>query len=107
MIRVIDGKRYDTDKAELIFSWDNGRGCGDFRQREKSLFRTSKGAWFIYHSGGPMTDMSVAVGDGMGGSEDIEPVDADDAYGFLEAHSDDRDALRMIDEHFADRVEDA
>jgi len=107
MRKVIDGKRYDTEAAELIYVWNNGR-YGDFRFRSKSLYRTRNGAWFFYHAGGPVTDMAVSVGNnGYGGSETIEPIDDDDAYGFLQAHSDDSDAEELIDQYFADRVSGA
>ena len=108
MIKVIDGKRYNTETAEIVFTHTNGCYADDFRFRRKQLFRAPKGAWFIHHYGGAMTDMAVSVGNnGRGGSEDIEPVSDDDAYGFLEAHSDDSEAAAAIDKYFADRVEEA
>lgn len=108
MIKVIDGKRYNTDTAEHVFSRDNGQLCTDFRHRSKDLYRTSKGAWFIHHVGGPLTDMAVSVGNGhTGGSQRIEPVCDEDAYGFLEKHSDDTQAREAIEKYFADQVEDA
>lgn len=108
MIKVIDGKRYNTDTAESIHEYSNGHFTSDFRFRTKDLMRTTKGAWFIHHVGGAMSDMSVGVGsNGRGGSEDIEPVSDDDAYGFLEAHSGEAGAEAAIDKHFADRVQDA
>lgn len=108
MIKVIDGKRYNTDTAECVFSHWNGYSRSDFKFRTKKLYRTKNGTWFMHHEGGAMSDMAVNVGNnGRGGSEDIEPVSPDDAYGFLEAHSDDSDALEAITLHFADRVQDA
>lgn len=108
MIKIIDGKRYNTETAELLYCHDNGHYANDFRCRTKMLYRTSSGAFFIHHEGGAMTDMAVSVGNnGTGGSENIEAVIADDAYGFLQAHSDDSDAQESIDQYFADRVVDA
>ena len=108
MIIVINGKRYNTETAELVFAYWNGVGHNDFRYRTKKLYRTKNGAWFIHHDGGAMTDMAVSVGsDSRGGSEDIEPVSDDDAYGFLEAHSDELEAREAIEQLFADRVADA
>lgn len=108
MIKVIDGKRYNTDTAQLVYEYDNGRLTSDFSYRSKGLYRTKNGAWFIHHFGGAMTDMAVPVGNnGMGASADIEPVDDDDAFGFLQAHSNERDALEAIDKYFADRIQDA
>tara|TARA_R100001086_G_scaffold94573_1_gene47092 strand:+ start:194 stop:520 length:327 start_codon:yes stop_codon:yes gene_type:complete len=108
MIKVFDGKRYDTDNADAVFAYSNGAYQGDFKLRTKTLYRTKKGAWFIHHVGGPLTDMAVSVaGGGRGWGEKIEPVDDDDAYHFLEAHSDDSEALEVIEQHFPERVEDA
>lgn len=108
MIKVIDGKRYNTETAELVFEYSNGLPLSDFRYRSKVLYCTAKGNWFIHHVGGAMTDMAVSVGNnGRGGSEDIEPVDAEDAFGFLQAHSDDQQALEGIEKYFAFRVEEA
>lgn len=108
MIKIIDGKRYNTETAELVFEYANGHNCGDFQYRSKDLYRTKGGAWFIHHFGGAMTDMSVPCGNnGRGGSSDIEPVSDTDALGFLEAHSDDNAALAAIEKYFADDVVDA
>ena len=62
----------------------------------------------MHHVGGAMSDMAVSVGNNAtGGSPAIEPVTADDAYGFLEAHSDDDEALAAMEQYFADRITDA
>lgn len=108
MIRVIDGKRYNTETAELVYEHWNGVPRNDFKFRSKDLYRTKNGAWFIHHNGGALTDMAVSLGSGgRGGSQSIEVVDDDDAYGFLEAHSYDSTALAVIERFFADRVVDA
>ena len=108
MIKVIDGKRYNTETAEKVFGYWNGCSASDFSYRTKTLYRTKNGAWFLHHKGGARTDMAVSVGNnGTGGSEDIEPVNGDDAFGFLQAHSDAKEAVVAIDKHFADRVQDA
>lgn len=103
MRRVIDGKRYDTETAQEVHAWDNGRYQSDFRYRAKSLFRTAKGAWFIYHEGGAMTDMARTVGDASAAGADIEPVTDRDALAFLESHGGE-EAIELV---FADQVADA
>lgn len=107
MIQVIDGKRYNTEKAAKVFCYWNGYSTSDFHYRTKTLYLTQSGNWFIHHRGGALSDMSVSVGNGRGGSESIEPVSSDDAYGFLEANSDDSDALAAIEKHFASKIVDA
>ena len=107
-MKIIDGKRYNTTSSEHVYHRDNGRGTSDFRYRSKDLYRTKNGAWFMRHAGGPMTDMAISVGtNSFGGSADIEAVSADDAYGFLQAHSTDDQAQTMIARYFSDRVIDA
>ncbi len=108
MIQIIDGKRFSTDIATQVFEHENGHFVSDFKYRSKTLYQTKNGAWFIHHVGGAMSDMSVSVGNnGRGGSECIEAIDADDAYSFLEAHSDDSKALEAMDRYFADKITDA
>jgi hypothetical protein len=104
MIAIIDGKRYDTDKAELIFQYWNGKPTNDFKYRTKTLYRTKLGSWFLHHYGGPLTDMGV---DG-GYSESIEPMtDIDQVYNFLERSSSEPEALKAIETYFPDRIVDA
>lgn len=103
MIKVIDGKRYNTDTAEEIHNWSYGF-TGDFDYRSKTLYRTQKGAWFIHHEGGAMTDMSVKTGNNsVGGSESIEPISEEEAFDFLQEY----DGVDAIEEYFHDRVSDA
>jgi hypothetical protein len=103
MIEIIDGKRYDTEKAELIFQYWNGKPRSDFKHRYKTLYRTKLGSWFIHHKGGALTDMG-----GDGGSESIEPMtDIDQVYNFLERSSSDPEALKAIETYFPDRIVDA
>lgn len=107
MQRIIEGKKYDTKTAQLVYGWTNDYPYSDFRTREKTLYRTEKGAWFIHHEGGAMTDMAVSCGNNVRGSESIEAITEEDAYGFLEAHSEDTEAAEAIQEYFADRIIDA
>ena len=104
MRSIIDGKRYDTDTATLIHEWDNRQPRTDFRRRDKDLYRTQGGAWFIHHYGGPMTDCARPAGDGsVTGGASIEPISEDDAYAFLESH----DGEHAIETFFPGRFVDA
>jgi len=107
MIKIINGRRYNTDTATSVFFRDNGHFVADFSHRSKQLFRTKNGVWFIHHQGGAMSDMAQYYGKNLGGSESIEPIDDEDAFGFLQSHSDDDDAQAAIVTYFADRVIDA
>lgn len=107
MVKVINGKRYNTDTAEEIYCHGNGRSYRDFGYRYKTLYRTKSGAWFLHHEGGAMTDMATRCGNSYSGGADIEAISEDDAYKFLEAHSDSDKAAKAISERFGDRVTDA
>ena len=104
MKKIIDGKTYDTEKAELIKSWENGFFVGDLKYRSKDLYRTKKGNWFIYHAGGAMTDMSKSAGNNSySGSTKIEPVSEDDAFKFLCSH----EGTEEAEEYFSEKIEEA
>lgn len=108
MIKVIEGKRYNTAKANKIFCHWNGYYSSDFHHRSKTLYLTQNGVWFLHHQGGALSDMAVSVGNnGTGGSESIEPVGPVDVRAFLEAHSDESDALAALEKYFADSIADA
>lgn len=83
MRAIIEGKRYDSDKAEQIASHCWGHP-GDVEHIDESLYRASKGNWFLAGRGGPKTKYArpVAGGD-MSGSSDIIPLPEDDAYEWL------------------------
>jgi len=103
MKAVVNGKRYDTDHAELIAQSWNGLGYSDFRNRSTELYRTPKlGKWFRVDSGGPLTDMVVGYGDGIGGSSRLTPITPDQALELLEELGE----VDAIDQYFGDRVQD-
>lgn len=104
MKSIINGKRYDTETATLVHDWDNGRSSSDFGHRSKTLYRTKRGAWFLLHEGGASTDMARSCGNNSyTGSSSIEPISEEDARGFLESHG----GTKAMEEHFADKIEDA
>lgn len=104
MKSIINGKRYDTATATLAHSWDNGHYTSDFKYRSKDLYRTPRGAWFIHHEGGAMTDMAERCdSNSYCGGSSIEPVSDDDARAFLESHG----GTKALETHFADAIEDA
>jgi hypothetical protein len=103
MKQVIGNKLYDTETATLLHEWDNGHFTTDFRFRAKMLYRTGKGALFIHHEGGAMTDMARSCGNSVGAGEEIEPVSVEDAIAFLASHG----GEDVITEYFADQVEEA
>jgi hypothetical protein len=103
-MRQIIGRRvYDTETATLLHMWTNEHFTTDLRWRAKCLYRTPKGALFIHHQGGPMTDLARQSDGRMTGGEQIEPVSAEDAVAFLTLH----DGANVVARHFANYVDEA
>jgi len=46
MKKIVDGKVYNTETAELIAN--EGVSLHDFYKTSESLYRTTKGAWFLH-----------------------------------------------------------
>ena len=103
MKRIINGKVYDTDTADCIASWDNGRYDLDFKQCEESLYRTKNGAWFLVGSGGPMSKYAHPAGNMTSGGEGLEPISAEEARQWLE----EKDFTPELEQYFSDQLEEA
>ena len=63
MKKVINGKMYNTETADLLATWDNGR-WGNFDVLEEKLFRKRNGEFFLYGYGGPKSVYAQPDGDG-------------------------------------------
>lgn len=87
MKQVIDGKLYNTETAEEICKYDNGRGTGDFSYVREALCRTKKGRFFLAGEGGAMTKYGESCGNNRRceGSR-IFALDIEDAKEWLEEH---------------------
>ena len=59
--RIIDGKLYDTDKAECVASYDYDL-ANDLYYIIESLYIKKTGEWFFYGEGGPGTEYGVPCG---------------------------------------------
>ena len=92
MKKIIDGKLYDTAKAECIGSYDSGGSCSDFQHFEEALYKTPNGAYFISGSGGPMTGYARSAGqNSWTGGEDIRALTREEAFEWAESHLDSDD----------------
>lgn len=103
MKRIIDGKRYNTETAEEIASYETDLGRGNFRHYTESICKTKSGNWFLAGEGGPMTKYSQPCGDMTGGGEDIIPLSSDEAQRWLESHNE----TAALEAHFSDKIKDA
>lgn len=87
MKKVINGKLYNTETAELIDDYSSGLNNRDFRNITEELYRKKNGEFFLYGYGGAMTKYRERCGDMWGSGENIIPITEAEAKEWLEAHS--------------------
>jgi hypothetical protein len=104
MKKVIDGKIYNTETAELLHNWDNGHYGNDFRSCEESLYKTKKGAYFLHGEGGPMSKYAKSCGNNsVCGGASITPITEKEVLAWLEEH----DGSDVLESLFPDQIEEA
>ena len=103
MKAVIDGKRYDTERATLVAEATGPYNRGDFHWWSEELYLTAKGMWFLAGEGGAMSSYAEKVPGGMGGGQAIRPLTAFEARRWLEEQGE----MTALEEHFAEELEDA
>lgn len=104
MKKIVEGKRYDTTRAEEIASWGNHYYVGDFHHCEETLYRTKGGAFFLHGEGGPLSGYAEACGNNSWCSgSDIRPLTPQEAFRLCEEH----DQIDAMEKHFADLLTDA
>ena len=86
MKKIIEGKRYDTDTATLIASYNNGLGGGDFNHVYEKMYITRKGQWFMEYKGGPLSKYANSCGTTTYGDNDLTLMSSDEAYEWLNQH---------------------
>lgn len=103
MKKVINGKAFSTEKAELLHSYGFSNH-GDFNYWWEALYVTPKGAYFIYGEGGASSKYGKQVEQNTwSGGADITPVSKEEAIKWLEEH----EGADVILEHFSGDVEEA
>jgi len=102
MKKTINGKRYDTEKAELIAEFSRSNPS-DFNYVSEKLYRTKIGNWFIAGEGGANSKYAKLSGNSSWGSSDITAITNSEALEWLQEH-DENDA---IDKYFAGEIEEA
>ena len=103
MKRVIDGKRYDTERAQEIGSWWNGYGNNDFKYCAETLYITAKGNYFLAGNGGAMSKYAESHGNSTCGGCGIFPLSREEAFLWAQENLEPKD----FQEHFSDMIEDA
>ena len=76
MRKIVNGLLYDSETAVCVASYSFGL-LGEPTSYSESLFRTSKGNWFLCGAGGPQSPYP--------GREDLLPLSAFDAKNWLDA----------------------
>lgn len=86
MKKVIDGKMYDTEKAAIVKSWDNGRAMNDFDWYSETLHRKRTGEFFLHLEGGARTPLAELRDHSswVGGAQ-VQPLSFDEARAWAES----------------------
>lgn len=87
MQKIIKGKKYNTETAEEVGSWWNGRSTRDFSYCKERLYKKRTGEFFLYGIGGPMTKYKRYIdANSWEGGEQIIPMSFDEARDWAEEH---------------------
>ena len=84
MRKVIKGRTYNTETSKQIGSWDNGIHGSDFRSCDESLYKNTKGAYFLAGEGGPLSKYAVTYGNETSGSKELVPMTTEEAQEWAE-----------------------
>lgn len=106
MKAIIQGKRYDTDKAVIIGEGGVGSiSSGDFSYWEAGLYRTPiSRQYFLAGEGGPMTRFGQTFSDGMRGyGKKLIPLTREQALEWAQQYL----GPDEIEAEFGDLIEDA
>lgn len=102
--KILNGVRYDTEKAELIGDEEYGHG-GDFNRWYAGLYVSPRSKrYFLSGEGGPMSQFATRNSDGSRTSGDeIIPMTKEDAMAWAERHL----SVDLVEKYFGDSIEDA
>jgi hypothetical protein len=107
MKAIIDGLRYDTEKALELGAYDHGcyPRSGDFSHWSATLHKSKRtDRYFLAGEGGAMTQFAESCSDGSScGGSAIIPLDKKEAMAWAERYL----TPEIIEEHFGDLIEDA
>lgn len=103
MKKVIDGKMYNTETAEMLAEYWNGLGNSDYYHFNEGLFRTKKGNYFLYGEGGPASKWASKSGKYSNEGSDIVEFSRDEAMEWLSTNG----FPDVIEREFPDLLEEA
>lgn len=85
MKKIIGGKKYDTDTAKRVGSFESGY-IGDFEWRNEKLYQKATGEFFLAGEGGAKTRWASRTIDGYSSGEGILPLTLDEAREWAGKH---------------------
>jgi hypothetical protein len=109
MIRIIEGKRYNTETAtqvgkEATNIGNGASSCTDLHFWVESLYKTKKGKYFLAGRGGAFSRWSESAGqNSWQGGEGIIPLSRNEAYDWAEENLE----PEIVISEFSDMVIDA
>lgn len=103
MKKVINSKLYNTETSTSVACWWNHYGRSDFNFEREELYRSPKGAWFIFGEGGARSPYAVQYGSVISSGEDIRPLTEKEALEWLCAKKFAEEAI----EYFGAQIEQA
>ena len=101
MKKIINGKLYDTDKAQELGNYEfSRRNCFDWYS--ETLYRKRTGGFFLYCEGNAMSPYARRSDNGSGYGERIKPLTYSEAQEWAEENLDGDDYISI----FGDPEED-
>lgn len=89
MVKIVKGRKYDSETAKEVGSYSNAGGWRDFSHYEETLYKKRTGEFFLHGAGGPMTRYAERVDqNSWSGGSDIIPLTYEDAREWAEKHLD-------------------
>lgn len=96
MKKIINGKVYDTETAQVLGSWSN-MSDRSFERIDETLYRKRTGEFFLHGEGGPASRYAVQIEQtSWRGGEKITPLSWGDARSWVESHLNPEDYERIF-----------
>ena len=103
MNAIIEGKRYDTARAEVVAEYYCESGRRSFRYFEERLYRTHKGTWFMVGEGHALSPYAKVVEKSRRPGKELRPLSEKEVRDWME-RTGNFDALEVF---FPGHIEDA
>lgn len=86
-MQIINGKRYDINRATILYNWNNRKLESDPDYLSESLYRKKTGEYFLYGIGGANTRYGVWEGVTGRAGDKIMPLTPAEARLWVESHA--------------------